>query len=275
MRVVILCGSNPNQKALANKIAKQFDVVGLVIEKRVGKNKKQSFSKILKKIWDRTRFHKIDGVWKKMMRHYEEFYSQFPNTSETLVTPNVNDKSVYDFVGNCDPDLVVVSGTRIIKPPFFDLKPSKGITNLHTGISPYIKGGPNCTNWCLAEDQFHLIGNTIMWIDAGIDSGNIITTEQTSITGEENLFELHIKVMEHAHDLYLRSLHTIEYQFDDCPSVPQKDIDKGNLYYNRMWTASKKRSLLNNTKGSRFKQRVQSNEYKENTKALHLISLPN
>ena len=78
------------------------------------------------------------------------------------------------------------------------------ILNLHTGISPYIKGGPNCTNWCIATKQFEKIGNTIMWLDKGIDTGELLTTENTKFNStDKSLLKIHMRVMNHAHDLYI------------------------------------------------------------------------
>ena len=113
---------------------------------------------------------------------------------------------------------------------------NRGVVNLHTGISPYVKGGPNCTNWCLAQGWFHLIGNSVMWLDRGIDSGNLITTERTSLTGDEDQEELHWKVMEHAHDLYVRAISAIAAG-DGVPDVPQQDLGTGPTFHNADWTA--------------------------------------
>jgi len=37
--------------------------------------------------------------------------------------------------------------------------------------------------WCLAKNWLHLIGNTVMWIDPGIDSGDLLSTERTPLDG--------------------------------------------------------------------------------------------
>jgi hypothetical protein len=109
------------------------------------------------------------------------------------------------------------------------------IMNLHTGISPYVRGAPNCTNWCLAIRRFDLIGNSVMWIDEGIDSGNLIATEQTALTGRETLTELHIKVMDQAHDLLLRAVRLFS-EGRPLPNVPQRELGEGRLFLLRHWT---------------------------------------
>jgi hypothetical protein len=54
--------------------------------------------------------------------------------------------------------------------------------------------------------------------------------------------------MEHAHDLYIRS---IDYLLTATPpfvSVPQSSIGKGNLFLTKMWTSAKRQDLLRNWK---------------------------
>ena len=106
--------------------------------------------------------------------------------------------------------------------------------NLHTGISPYIKGGPDCTCWCLFLKEFSLIGNTVMWLDNGIDSGNIIATEQTILNGNESLVELKIKNMKHGHDLYLRA---IERFYNKIPlkNIKQSSLSPHRLFLSKHW----------------------------------------
>lgn len=110
--------------------------------------------------------------------------------------------------------------------------------NLHTGISPYVNGGPNCTNWCLANKKFSYIGNTVMWLNEGIDSGNLILTERTKLLGNESLSALHIKVLEHAHEIYQQCI--VRYlSKQSLPNVEQNSIAKGETYYTKNWSAIK------------------------------------
>ena len=127
-----------------------------------------------------------------------------------------------------------------------DIPVKIGIVNLHTGLSPYVKGGPNCTNWCIANNEWHLIGSTIMWINAGIDSGNIITTETIDIRKTNTLFEAHRLVMEHAHNLYIRAIDYLITRHPPYQSIQQNSLGKGRLFLTKMWTAEKRKLLLKN-----------------------------
>jgi hypothetical protein len=247
LKIVIWCGNAANQKALANKIAEKFDVAGIVIDTHSGKKIKKNLFQLPSIFWDHFRFRTIINAWKNLMKYYDNEFPNWPDLPHLKVS-NINDKETETFSNQLQPDLIIVSGTSLIKEPLISTPASIGIINLHTGLSPYVKGGPNCTNWCIANNSFHLVGNTIMWLNAGIDAGNIITTETVDIKNAVNLNEAHKIVMDHAHDLYLRAMSYLSETLPPYNSVPQNSIDKRQLFLTKMWTTSKKKDLLKNWK---------------------------
>lgn len=271
MRIVLLCGDQSNQHALASKVSKDFNLVGIALEAKRS-NHRLEFSFLLSKITDRLFFYKINSSWKAMLNYYKEKFP--PAKTVTAVFENINSEEAIDFIKKLKPDLIMVSGTRLIKNKLLELEVQKGIINLHTGLSPYIKGGPNCTNWCIANNTIHLIGNTIMWIDKGIDSGNIITTDTVNFTGNETLNDIHIKVMEHAHELYIKALHSIKNSYSDCPSVKQSDIAKGRLFMNKEWNFNAKLRFVFNLMSNNFQKSISATDYITKQKELTLITLP-
>jgi len=244
MRVVLLIGNAPNHIALSNKVANLYNVVGIVKETRIKKHNFK-YKNIIEKIIERIFLSFIIRSWNYLQAYCKQRFPNLPNV-QTLSVNNINEGEVYCFVKDKKPDLIIVSGTSIIKDKLLSIYTSIGILNLHTGISPYMKGGPNCTNWCIALRKPYLIGNTIMWIDNGIDSGNILTTEFTKLNGDENLKQIHIKVMEHAHELFLES---IRYVADGGrQSIKQAYISKGCIFYNNQWKLKQKVILVKNLK---------------------------
>lgn len=245
VKIVIWCGNAPNQRALAQKIAARFNVTGIVIDEHKAYSPARGKRSFVRLILDRLRFRRIYEAWGSLMSFYARQFPHWPGVP-VLRVQTINDKATENFTNKQEADLVVVSGTALIKSPLVNLPLPIGIINLHTGLSPYVKGGPNCTNWCIANNEWHLVGNTIMWLNAGIDSGNIIATERIDIRSAKNLTEAHIAVMEHAHDLYCRSIgHLVSGQAPPN-SVPQSSLGKGNLYLTKMWTAERKKNMLRN-----------------------------
>ncbi len=244
--IVIWCGDAPNQRALAHKIAAKYNVAGIVVDGHKSLKVKKSLASLFTSVLDRVRFKKIYDAWKELMRSYDDKFPGWPDVP-VIQVPSINNEQARVFTMNYKPDLVIVSGTGLVKEPLISLPVRIGIINLHTGLSPYVKGGPNCTNWCIANNEWHLIGNTIMWLNAGIDAGNLITTETLDIRNSSTLAEAHRAVMEHAHDLYIKAIgYLLQVVTFDYQSVPQQSLGKGNLYLTRMWTATKRKLLLRN-----------------------------
>jgi methionyl-tRNA formyltransferase len=267
MKIVLWVGNEPNQKALACKINSLFPVSGIVIETR-SLTRKISVLKLVEKIIEKLFLPSVGISWKKMLAYFHKSYPDFPDT-QILKVENINAESAYNFTSEIGPDLILVSGTRLIKDRMLSIGPKIGILNLHTGISPYVKGGPNCTNWCIANGQFHLIGNTVMCIDSGIDSGNLVATEFTEFNGSENLTGIHIKVMEHAHNLYLRSIGKVlkgEYS-----TVKQSSILKGKTYFTKQWTLGKKIKLILNMK--KFSKTINSSSVAKLRETVTLVKI--
>lgn len=267
MKIVLWIGNQSNQKALANKIHAQFPLAGIVKESRVQK-RKLTISKFIQAGIDRTILSPLVAAWRDMMSFYNKNYPDYPDTRVKEVE-NINSDEAYNFTRELQPDLIIVSGTRLVKKRMLEIPVGRGILNLHTGLSPYIKGGPNCTNWCIATGDFHLIGNTIMWIDAGIDSGNILTTEFTDLSGDESLSALHLKVMEHAHDLYLRAIKFVAE--GKTQAVAQQSVDPGHTFYNKEWTLKQKMRVLKNLR--RLKIEIESGRVREKQAGVKTISL--
>lgn len=250
-KIVVWSGAAANQKALVNKIAKEFKIAGIVIDSGKKIKKKKNWLELPAKILDRIRFGKIYSAWTNLMKQYDKEFPNWPDVP-VLKVEGINSPEAKSFTENIQPDLIIVSGTALVKEPLISTHASIGIINLHTGLSPYVKGGPNCTNWCIANYTFELVGNTIMWLNAGIDTGNIITTEQVDIRNCDSLTEAHKLVMEHAHELYLRAIQYLHSGNKPFNSIPQNSISSGSLYLTRMWTSMKKAELLRNWKARKI-----------------------
>lgn len=250
MKILIFCSDQGNQRALAGRVAAlAMPCAIVVVGGRTASPKKPGLAVRIRRFAVRAAGFiaglPLRDAWFTMLAWYDSRFPAFP-PARRIDVPDVNSGQVLDLVRSVGPDLVIVSGTNLLKTPLIArIRETGRILNLHTGISPYIKGGPNCTNWCLACGRFDLIGNTVMWLDAGIDSGNLVATERTPLRGTETLRQLHLKVMEHAHDLYLRCIH-LALAGAELPSVPQADIGRGQLFLNRDWTPARMVQAITN-----------------------------
>jgi methionyl-tRNA formyltransferase len=244
VKIVLLFSQDANQRALAHRIAGVSPVTEIIACKPAPSGRAKGAAQLGRLVRGIAGLP-LRKAWFGMLGRYEREYPEFPIEPILSVT-DINDHAVAMAIDRIAPDLALVSGTNLLRQPLIDLISRTGrIMNLHTGISPYIKGGPNCTNWCLATGRFDLIGNTVMWIDRGIDSGNLVATEQTPLEGTESLAELHVKVMDHAHTLVLRCIERF-VAGAPLPDVPQAEIGSGRLFLGRHWNAAAAaRAVLN------------------------------
>ena len=267
MKVLLWIGSQANQTALANKIAGEFEVVGIVCEKR-SSQRRLGLKKIVQAVIEKIFLSPINEAWANLQNGYSRQYPELPKT-DLIEVENINSEEAYHFSTAKNFDIIAVSGTRLVKQKMLSIPSPKGILNLHTGISPYVKGGPNCTNWCIANGDFHLVGNTIMWIDAGIDSGNLVTTESSPINWMSSLSEIHSTVMEHAHELYVKALKYI--RDGGVSNFEQQQIGEGKVYYTKDWKLNKKFDLMKNlNRLKKDKGLEQIEEMKKKIKLIHI-----
>jgi methionyl-tRNA formyltransferase len=120
---------------------------------------------------------------------------------------NINAPAAVDMVRELRPDVVCINGTNLLRAPMLALAPAiqHGFVNLHTGLSPYSRGG-NCDLFMLLEGKPEYVGVTVHYIDAGIDSGDIILTARPSLTVEDNYEMIEAKSFRLGNDLMVRAV---------------------------------------------------------------------
>lgn len=274
MKIVLLTTGHGNQRALANKLARVVDIAAIVISANVPRRQKPPAERaelLLRRIESRLFARPFVDAWLGMQRHYDQRWPRLPAT-RVLRVQNVNDRETLALLDDLNPDVVAVSGTNLVGKGIIErANRRRGIVNLHTGISPYVKGGPNCTNWCLAKGWFYLIGSTMMWLDIGIDTGDIICTERTPLDGSESIADLHLKVMDHAHDMYVRTLAALAAN-RSVPRVRQSTIAPGTTFYNRDWNALQMLKARQNHR-THFRRAFESGSADREASAIRLVSL--
>jgi methionyl-tRNA formyltransferase len=233
MRTVLLTSPAPNQYALSRRLAQEVDLVGLVLSGNEVP-KRSPGRELVNRLSGRLVGRALRDAWQTAQNTLASRHGASPPI-EPLEVPEINDSATVALLRDRKPELVLVSGTNLVSDEIMRLSSQgAGMINLHTGISPWIKGGPNCTNWCLARGWFHLIGNSVMWLDLGVDSGDLIATERTPLGGDESLTEVHTAVLEHAHGLLIRAAARLR-DGAPLPRVPQASVGTGQTFRNAEW----------------------------------------
>ena len=109
-----------------------------------------------------------------------------------------------DFLDMTRPDLMVVVAFGQILPPEFFSRPQWGTLNLHTSLLPRYRGAAPVIR---AIEQGEIVtGVTVMRIDAGMDSGDLLSQDEVEIAPHETAGELEKRLAERGCALLLRTL---------------------------------------------------------------------
>ncbi len=104
--------------------------------------------------------------------------------NRTLHVDSVNSSACIAALQELQPDVVVVNGTRIIAKRVLTSIPCPFI-NTHAGITPRYRG-VHGGYWALANDDAAHCGVSVHLVDAGIDTGGIISQALIHPTAADN-----------------------------------------------------------------------------------------
>ena len=120
--------------------------------------------------------------------------------------PNHNDPSCQQLLEEYQPDLLVLGGTRIIKPAILSI-PDQGTVNSHPGLLPKLRGSAS-VGWALYKDLPQ--GATAHFVDPEIDTGDIIISRQLPVYREDTYESLNYRIAILAGELMAASLKAID-----------------------------------------------------------------
>ena len=103
-----------------------------------------------------------------------------------------------------NPDLIVVAAYGQILPQAILDLPKFGCLNVHTSLLPKYRGAAPI-QWAILDGEKET-GVTIMKMDAGLDTGDILTRETTPISPTDNSQTLHDKLAEVGARLLLHTI---------------------------------------------------------------------
>ena len=106
------------------------------------------------------------------------------------------------------PDLVVVAAFGQILPQAILEQPRLGCINVHPSLLPKYRGAAPL-NWTIIRGETET-GVTIMQMDEGMDSGDILLQEETAIGTRETVGDLHDRLAQMGAQMLIRAIEMIE-----------------------------------------------------------------
>jgi len=237
---VILCGGAPRHVYVANRLCRSHDVQAIVQEvgRRITPAKLASMAK------PNAAVRKI-GRWLRDRRRYtgNREAAFFFGEAEVKVdrsdllhrADHINDRQVFDTVQRLAPDVVAVFGTSLIRPPLLG-QGRLGMLNLHGGLSPDYRGA-DCTFWALYNGQPDQVGCTLHFINAGIDTGELIAHVRPEVHDGDDELTLFWRAVRDSAEIYAEAIERLA----GGETLGQRQECKGCLYQvkDRTWAAER------------------------------------
>lgn len=134
-----------------------------------------------------------------------------------------------DLVKEINPDLILVYGTSIIKGQIINEFKNK-ILNVHLGISPYYRGsGTNYFPFVNYEPEY--CGATYMFLDEGIDTGEIIHQIRPEIFSVDSFHQLSNRFLIKVFKTYRKVAENIKQI--SCHGNSSKELNKKRIFTKR------------------------------------------
>ncbi len=124
-----------------------------------------------------------------------------------LVLQPENIKEEIDDILSLEPDLIITCAYGQILPKEILNYPRLGCINVHASLLPKLRGGAPIHRAIM--NGHTKTGITIMYMNEGMDQGDIISQEEIEITNEDTASTLHDKLSILGRDLLLKTLPSI------------------------------------------------------------------
>ena len=156
-----------------------------------------------------------------------------------LQPQKVREEAFLEEIKNLNPDIILVAAYGKLLPKVLLELPRFGCINVHASLLPKYRGA-SPIQWAVLNGE-EKSGVTIMHMAEGLDTGDIILTQEVDLSKEETAGSLHDKLAEIGGPLLLSAMDAIET--GRAPRIPQDEtkathvimLDKaiGNLNFAR------------------------------------------
>jgi methionyl-tRNA formyltransferase len=240
MRIILITGEDPGHRYVANRLASEVELAGIIVDRGTGRRR-------WRRLWKRYTLGQLasracvrflttvrrDGI-RRRNRMLEILGAQrcgdllFPH----LVTSvhGINSTEGVNLVSSLQPDVILVFGTGVVKERILSLARNVAL-NLHTGISPYYRGA-DCTLWPLYNNELQMLGATIHKCTMQLDGGFIFATGRARLHEDDDLDSVFARCVMVGADLYVKVVKDV--LAGKLEGNPQ-DLSIGREYKGVMW----------------------------------------
>lgn len=196
--VLIGTGSKTQNIIFKNCIEKRRVQNHYLVEKKISK------WKLLKNRYKKVGFVKLLDIitFQVLIQKIDRFLFQISKKNENAIKiknsinldSSVNSSKSIAIVKALNPDLIIIAGTRILSSRFISSIDCK-IINIHLGLTPKYRGVLGGI-WPQLKMDSKNVGVTLHYVNAGIDTGQIISQQRVSPKGVFRIEEINQNLLE-------------------------------------------------------------------------------
>jgi len=189
MKIAVFTSNEVRHKYVANSLAGNSDdaiVISEVKPKKISQGQTEdSGSEAIQK-----HFCQRSVIEQGMFKNSDFFIAK----TVPVAYKEINSDYICNIIKQFNPDMAFIFGSSIVRGQLLSLLPKDKAINLHLGLSPYYRGsGTNF--WPFFNEELEYIGATILHLDQGIDTGDIITHVRPQIEPGDDVHTLGCKAI--------------------------------------------------------------------------------
>lgn len=163
----------------------------------------------------------------------EDFFCLFVDATEDrskaifLPKGEINSEARTNEIIAANPDLIIAYGCSIIRDALLAAFPRR-IINIHLGLSPYYRGS-GTNYWPLVNGEPEYVGATFMFMDAGVDTGEIIHQLRARVAPGDTPHSIGNRLIVDMTKVCAQLI----ARFDQLQSMPQPPGSAADRYYRK------------------------------------------
>ena len=192
--LVLLGSDTPTTWIIYNRLVQEFGPFPALVEQRISRRK--LLANRLRKLGLRTTLAQV--AFAQVIRPFlnamakprvtricrrEGLERVRPISADIMEIDSANGAFCEQFLRNAQAGIIIVNGTRILRPHILKATPAVFI-NTHQGITPQYRGAHGAY-WALLQGDPEHCGVTVHLVDDGIDTGNIIAQSRIATQSDD------------------------------------------------------------------------------------------
>jgi len=176
-KITLITGPGLNHRYFVNRLNREFPIERVFIEEVTYPNFTASSQK-------------HQEAWEWFFRRRKEYEENTFADSESwtrknqpkiipIPTGQLNSADTLKFLQAQQPEIIILFGSSLIGREIMECFPNQ-IINLHVGLSGEYRGS-SCNFWPIYDGRLDCLGATLLKINAGIDTGEILAQETIEI----------------------------------------------------------------------------------------------